>query len=116
MNDKENKLCEIINSYAIRRIGNLSPQEEALNKYKTFCVELIQENNQLKELEKDLTSIYLNGYEDGKDKYKNIIKELRSWLEEYKENSYGLGSYETGISDALGDVLRKLNELEGKND
>ena len=49
----------------------------------------------------------------------NLLKqqrqELRSWLEEYKENSYGLGSYETGISDALGDVLNKLNELEGGN-
>ncbi|MEE1282773.1 MAG: hypothetical protein UHK60_11100 [Acutalibacteraceae bacterium] len=53
--------------------------------------ELQEENNQLKEQR----------------------QELRSWLEEYKENSYGLGSYETGISDALGDVLNKLNELEG---
>ena len=54
---------------------------------------LEQENNQLKEQR----------------------QELRSWLEEYKENSYGLGSYETGISDALGDVLNKLKELEGGN-
>lgn len=45
-----------------------------------------------------------------------IVDELRKWLEEYEEKSYGLGSYETGISDALGDVLNKLNELEGKNE
>ena len=74
------------------------------------------EIEQLKEQIQELKADYGTQAQVERDFYKSVIDELRSWLEEYKENSYGLGSYETGISDALGDVLRKLNELEGKND
>ena len=83
--------------------------------------ELQEENNQLKEQYCERTDC--SGRLGNSRKVERLIQEnnllkqqrqeLRSWLEEYKENSYGLGSYETGISDALGDVLNKLNELEG---
>ena len=66
----------------------------------------------------DFVGFWIDKYhksEQENNQLKEQRQELRSWLEEYKENSYGLGSYETGISDALGDVLNKLNELEGGN-
>ena len=47
-----------------------------------------------------------------KDKDNN---ELKEWLKEYEEGTYGLGSYETGLSDGLGDVIKKMQELEGSD-
>lgn len=41
---------------------------------------------------------------------------LREWLKEYEEGSYGLGSYETGLSDGLRDVIKKMQELEQGSD
>lgn len=59
----------------------------------------------------------LNEKEQENQQLKEQKKELRSWLEEYKENaSNSLDSYDCGIADCLGDVLKKLNELEGKNE
>lgn len=49
-------------------------------------------------------------------KLQNNWNELKKWVKEYEENSYGLGSYETGIADSLRDVLKKMQELEGNND
>ena len=46
-------------------------------------------------------------------KLQNNWNELKKWVKEYEENSYGLGSYETGIADGLGDVLKKMQELQG---
>lgn len=40
---------------------------------------------------------------------------LKEWLKEYEEGTYGLGSYETGLSDGLGDVIKKMQELEGSD-
>lgn len=45
-------------------------------------------------------------------KYKENWDELREWLKDYEEGSYGLGSYETGLSDGLRDVIKKMQELE----
>lgn len=51
------------------------------------------------------------------NRLKKQRQELRSWLEEYKENAgNSLDSYDTGIADGLEDVIRKLNELEQNND
>ena len=44
----------------------------------------------------------------------NWIK-LKEWLKEYEEGTYGLGSYETGLSDGLRDVIKKMQELEGSD-
>ena len=45
-------------------------------------------------------------------KYKENWDELREWLKDYEEGSYGLGSYEIGLSDGLRDVIKKMQELE----
>ena len=45
-------------------------------------------------------------------KYKENWDELREWLKDYEVGSYGLGSYETGLSDGLRDVIKKMQELE----
>ena len=45
-------------------------------------------------------------------KYKENWDEKREWLKDYEEGSYGLGSYETGLSDGLRDVIKKMQELE----
>ena len=45
-------------------------------------------------------------------RYKENWDELREWLKDYEEGSYGLGSYETGLSDGLRDVIKKMQELE----
>ena len=45
-------------------------------------------------------------------KYKENWDELREWLKDYEEGSYGLCSYETGLSDGLRDVIKKMQELE----
>ena len=49
-------------------------------------------------------------------KYKENWDELREWLKDYEEGSYGLGSYETGLSDGLRDVIKKMQELEQGSD
>lgn len=49
------------------------------------------------------------------EKIEKNWNKLKEWVKEYEENSYGLGSYETGIADGLGDVLKKMQELEGNN-
>lgn len=50
------------------------------------------------------------------DKLQNNWNELKRWVKEYEQNSYGLGSYETGITDGLGDVLKKMQEMEQGKD
>lgn len=47
------------------------------------------------------------------EQLKDNWNRLREWLKEYEEGSYGLDSYETGLSDGLGDVIKKMKELEG---
>lgn len=47
---------------------------------------------------------------------KDNWNKLKEWLKEYEEGTYGLGSYETGLSDGLGDVIKKMQELQGSDD
>lgn len=49
------------------------------------------------------------------EKLKDNWDKLRKWLKEYEEGTYGLGSYETGLSDGLGDVIKKMQELQGSD-
>lgn len=51
-------------------------------------------------------------YVESLQQLKDNWNKLREWLKEYEEGSYGLGSYETGLSDGLGDVIKKMQELE----
>ena len=46
---------------------------------------------------------------------KDNWNKLKEWLKEYEEGTYGLGSYETGLSDGLGDVIKKMRELQGSD-
>lgn len=45
-------------------------------------------------------------------RYKENWDELREWLKDYEEGSYGPGFYEIGLSDGLRDVIKKMQELE----
>ena len=47
---------------------------------------------------------------------KDNWNKLKEWLKEYEEGTYGLGSYETGLSDGLGDVIKKMQEIEGSRE
>lgn len=49
------------------------------------------------------------------EKLKDNWNKLKEWLKEYEEGTYGLGSYETGLSDGLGDVIKKMQELQGSD-
>ena len=49
------------------------------------------------------------------EKLKDNWNKLKEWLKEYEEGTYGLGSYETGLSDGLGDVIKKMRELQGSD-
>lgn len=49
------------------------------------------------------------------EKLKDNWDKLKEWLKEYEEGTYGLGSYETGLSDGLGDVIKKMREIEGSD-
>ena len=49
------------------------------------------------------------------EKLKDNWDKLKEWLKEYEEGTYGLGSYETGLSDGLGDVIKKMRELQGSD-
>lgn len=56
----------------------------------------------------DDVKVYVRSLKDNWNK-------LKEWLKEYEEGTYGLGSYETGLSDGLGDVIKKMQELEGSD-
>ena len=58
---------------------------------------------------------YIKQLQQGNKQLKGNWNKLREWLKEYEKGSYGLGSYETGLSDGLGDVIKKMKELEGSD-
>lgn len=89
---------------------------------------LQQENKQLKEIIEENTILVKDEYGDYQEcnikplemkqkyeKLKDNWNKLKEWLKEYEEGTYGLGSYETGLSDGLGDVIKKMQELEGSD-
>lgn len=111
--------------YSINRYLSLKDFNYISNKYQ----ELQQENKQLKEIIKENTILVKDEYGDYQEcnikplemkqkyeKLKNNWNKLKEWLKEYEEGTYGLGSYETGLSDGLGDVIKKMQELEGSRE
>ena len=58
---------------------------------------------------------YIKNLQQENEKLKDNWDKLRKWLKEYEEGTYGLGSYETGLSDGLGDVIKKMQELQGSD-
>lgn len=58
---------------------------------------------------------YITNLQQKNKQLKDNWNKLKEWLKEYKEGTYGLGSYETGLSDGLGDVIKKMQELQGSD-
>ena len=58
---------------------------------------------------------YIKNLQQENKKLKDNWNKLKEWLKEYEEGTYGLGSYETGLSDGLGDVIKKMQELQGSD-
>lgn len=99
------------------------------NKYNSSTCELQKENQELKKqlhdasiqiqelIEKDIwcpsNCEKLEKLEQENKQLKDNWNKLKEWLKEYEEGTYGLGSYETGLSDGLRDVIKKMQELEG---
>lgn len=65
--------------------------------------------------ESNSSKIYRESIDKEIYQLKNNWNTLKEWLKEYKEGTYGLGSYETGLFDGLGDVIKKMQELEGSD-
>lgn len=101
------------------------------NKYNSSTCELQKENQELKKqlhdasiqiqelIEKDIwcpsNCEKLEKLEQENKQLKDNWNKLKEWLKEYEEGTYGLGSYETGLSDGLRDVIKKMQELEGSD-
>ena len=97
----------------------------------SYIRQLDKENEELKEqlhdasiqiqelIEKDIwcpsNCEKLEKLQQENEKLKDNWNKLKEWLKEYEEGTYGLGSYETGLSDGLGDVIKKMQELEGSD-
>ena len=58
---------------------------------------------------------YIKNLQQENKQLKDNWNKLKEWLKEYEEGTYGLGSYETGLSDGLGDVIKKMQELQGSD-
>lgn len=72
--------------------------------------------NQFRYCQKSIEKIQnLDNLEKQNKQLKDNWNKLKEWLKEYEEGTYGLGSYETGLSDGLGDVIKKMQELEGSD-
>lgn len=113
--------------YSINRYLSLKDFNYISNKYQ----ELQKENEELKRqlhdasiqiqelIEQDMwcpsNCEKLEKLQKENQKLKDNWDKLRKWLKEYEEGTYGLGSYETGLSDGLGDVIKKMQELQGSD-
>lgn len=102
------------------------------SKLSSYIRQLDKENQELKEqlhdasiqiqelIEKDIWCLSncekLEKLEQENKKQKDNWNKLKEWLKEYEEGTYGLGSYETGLSDGLGDVIKKMREIEGSRE
>lgn len=99
-------------------------QERSI-KYKNRCLKLNEKIKKIKQPqmfidtqdieERYAEELYQDFLKEENEKLKDNWDKLRKWLKEYEEGTYGLGSYETGLSDGLGDVIKKMQELEGSN-
>lgn len=88
------------------------------------CIDLlIKENQELKKQYCERTdcggrignSKKVEELQKENEQLKDNWDKLKEWLKEYEEGTYGLCSYETGLSDGLGDVIKKMQELQGSD-
>lgn len=116
------RFAQIRGSYARKKFGNLSDEDRALNEYDRFCLELIKEIDQLNEkvilLRASEPMLELEKYYGDRDKYKEVIKEVREYVEKnlsFCEND-SQGAYEKCnirmVSDRkLLQILDKVKEV-----
>lgn len=87
INELMTRFAQIRSSYARKKFGNLSDEDKALNEYDRFCLELIKEIDQLNEkvilLRASEPMLELEKYYGDRDKYKEVIEEVRERLEYY---------------------------------
>lgn len=88
-----------------------------IEKYLGIANHDIQVANNSNELKSYVASILceIDELQQENKQLKDNWNKLKEWLKEYEEGTYGLGSYETGLSDGLGDVIKKMQELEGSD-
>ena len=138
INKQEIEAIEFIlndNEFLEQQLHDASIQIQELIEKDIWCPsncekleKLQQENKQLKEIIKENTILVKDEYGDYQEcnikplemkqkyeKLKDNWNNLKEWLKEYEEGTYGLGSYETGLSDGLRDVIKKMQELEGSD-
>ncbi len=138
INKQEIEAIEFIlndNEFLEQQLHDASIQIQELIEKDIWCPsncekleKLQQENKQLKEIIEENTILVKDEYGDYQEcnikplemkqkyeKLKNNWNKLKEWLKEYEEGTYGLGSYETGLSDGMGDVIKKMQELEGSD-
>lgn len=88
-----------------------------IEKYLGIANHDIQVANNSNELKSYVASILceIDELQQENKQLKDNWNKLKEWLKEYEEGTYGLGSYETGLSDGLGDVIKKMRELQGSD-
>ena len=88
-----------------------------IEKYLGIANHDIQVANNSNELKSYVASILceIDELQQENKQLKDNWNKLKEWLKEYEEGTYGLGSYETGLSDGLGDVIKQMQELQGSD-
>lgn len=88
-----------------------------IEKYLGIANHDIQVANNSNELKSYVASILceIDELQQENKQLKDNWNKLKEWLKEYEEGTYGLGSYETGLSDGLGDAIKKIQELRGSD-
>ena len=119
--EKMLKYVQIRSSYALKRIGTLSNEEKALIDYDSFCLELMQEIEQLKEEIKKINSIIdkqdrdivtlSKGNKQLKERINKAIEYIRSnYIEVLKYHD--IPSETTSYEIVTVDLLKILKEVE----
>lgn len=126
---------ELIGKLQMVYVGDKNALNEMIDYYDELFDEMESWREEVKELKKQLEKnnkpqIFIDTQDMeeryAEELYQDFLKEenkqlkdnwnkLKEWLKEYEEGTYGLGSYETGLSDGLGDVIKKMRELQGSD-
>jgi hypothetical protein len=117
INKQEIEAIEFIlndNEFLEQQLHDASIQIQELIEKDIWCPSNCEKLEKLQQENKHLDKVNCKLRKTNEQLKDNWIK-LKEWLKEYEEGTYGLGSYETGLSDGLGDVIKKMQELEGSD-